>query len=116
MKIILLIALLFPPLVTHHPFHDLLSIKIRTSSTAYGGPPVLIIVLNLISNKIIYDVMGKFHTGQSVPSTGTYHFAGHVENSTCQPTENEKRIQLAAGESFPPCRHCKTGAFWEIRL
>ena len=79
-------------------------------------PPVLIIVLNLISNKIIFGVMGKFHTDQSVPSTGTYHFAGHMENSACQPTENEKRIQIVAGEIFPPCRHCKTGAFWEIKL
>ena len=60
--------------------------------------------------------MGKFHTDQSVPSTGTYHFAAHMENSTCQPTENEKRIQIVAGEIFPPCRHCKTGAFWEIKL
>ena len=79
-------------------------------------PPVLIIVLNLISNKIISGVMGKFHTDQSVPSTGTYHFAGHMENSACQPTENEKRIQIVAGEIFPPCLHCKTRAFWEIRL
>ncbi len=60
--------------------------------------------------------MGKFHTGQSAPSTGDYHFAGHMENSACQLPENEKRISLTAGETFPPCRHCKTGAFWEIRL
>ena len=72
--------------------------------------------INLISNKIIFCVMGKFHTGQSVPSTGTYHFAGHMENSACQPTENEKRIQIITGEIFPPCLQCKTGAFWEIRL
>ena len=61
-------------------------------------------------------MMGKFHSGQSVPSSGTYHFAGHLESSTCQPTEDEKRILLSAGETFPPCGHCKTGAFWEIRL
>jgi len=78
--------------------------------------PVLIIVLNLISNKIIFGVMGKFHTDQSLPSTVTYHFAGHMENSACQPTENKKRIQIVAGDIFPPCRHRKTGAFWEIRL
>lgn len=79
-------------------------------------PSGLIIFLNLISNKIIFGVMVKFHTDQAVPSTGTYHFAGHMENSACQPTENEKRIQIVAGEIFPPCLHCKTGAFWEIRL
>ena len=50
---------------------------------------------------MIFGVMGKFHTDQSVPSTGTYHFAGHMENSACQPTENEKRIQIVAGEIFP---------------
>jgi hypothetical protein len=38
--------------------------------------------------------MGKFHTDQSVPSTGTYHFAGHMENSACQPTEKEKNKQI----------------------
>ena len=65
---------------------------------------------------MIFGAMGKFHTDQTVPSTGTYHFAGHMENSACQPTENEKRIQIVAGEIFPPCRRCKTGAFWEIRL
>ena len=44
--------------------------------------------------------MGKFHTDQSVPSTGTYHFAGHMEDSACQPTENEKRIQIVAWRNF----------------
>ena len=87
----------------HQQFYNKLSIDIT-------------IILNLISNKLIFGVMGKFHTGQSAPSTGDYHFAGHMENSACQPTENEKRIPLTAGEIFPPCRHCKTGAFWEIRL
>lgn len=76
----------------------------------------LIIILQLISNKIIFDVMVKFHTDQAVPSTGTYHFAGHMQNSACHPTENEKRIEIVAGEIFPPCLHCKTRAFWEIRL
>jgi hypothetical protein len=65
---------------------------------------------------MIFGVMGKFHTGQSVPSTGPYHFAGHMENSACQPTGNEKIIEIVAGETFPTCRHCKTGAFWEIKL
>jgi len=58
----------------------------------------------------------KFHTDQAVSSTGTYHFAGHMQNSACQPAENEKRIEIVAGEIFPPCLHCKSGAFWEIRL
>lgn len=80
------------------------------------GPFVLVIVLNLISNKIIFNVMVKFHTDQAVPSTGIYHFAGHIQNSACQPAENEKRIEIVAGEIFPPCLHCKTGAFWEIKL
>ena len=60
--------------------------------------------------------MVKFHTDPTVPSTGRYHFARHMQDSTCLPTENEKRIQIVAGEIFPPCLHCKTRAFWEIRL
>ena len=89
---------------------------VKLLKSSVNNLQVLSIVLNVISNKVIFGVMGKFHTDQSVPSTGTYHFAGHMENSACQPTENEKRIQIVAGEIFPPCRHCKTGAFWEIRL
>ncbi|HEY7694720.1 MAG TPA: hypothetical protein VH797_01300 [Nitrososphaeraceae archaeon] len=60
--------------------------------------------------------MVKFHTAQGVPSTGVYHFAGHMQNSSCQLQENEKRIEIVAGEIFPPCLRCKAGAFWEIRL
>jgi YjzC-like protein len=56
--------------------------------------------------------MGSFHTGQTEPATGTYTLAGHMENSTCQPTEEEKRIPLSTGETFPSCRHCHSGAFW----
>ena len=70
----------------------------------------------LTPDKKVFDVMVKFHTDQAVPSTGIYHFAGHMQNSACQPKENEKRIQIVAGEIFPHCLHCKTGAFWEIRL
>jgi hypothetical protein len=67
-------------------------------------PSVLIIVLNLISNKIIFVVMVKFHTDQAVRSTGTYHFAGHMQNTACQPTENEKRIQIVASMYY----RCRT--------
>jgi type 1 fimbria pilin len=58
--------------------------------------------------------MGKFHTGQSAPATGTYTFAGHIENTTCQPTQEECKISLTAGETFPSCRRCETGAYWEF--
>lgn len=44
--------------------------------------------------------MVKFHTDQAVPSTGIYHFAGHIENRSCQPAENEKRVEIVAGEIF----------------
>ena len=58
--------------------------------------------------------MGSFHTGQTAPATGTYRFVSHMENSTCQPTAEERNIPLTAGETFPPCRHCETGAYWEF--
>lgn len=54
--------------------------------------------------------MGAFHTGQTVPTTGTYSFAGHTESSKCQSTED--KILLATGQTFPPCMHCETAPFW----
>jgi len=58
--------------------------------------------------------METFRTGQSAPATGNFVFAGHMESSTCQPTEEEKRIWVTAGETFPPCRHCDAGALWKM--
>jgi YjzC-like protein len=55
--------------------------------------------------------MGAFHTGQTALATGTYSLAGHMESNECQPTE-DKKILLAAGQTFPPCIHCETAAFW----
>ena len=37
--------------------------------------------------------MGKFHTGQSAPSTGTYHFAGHMEMAHVNPQKTKKEYQ-----------------------
>jgi hypothetical protein len=58
--------------------------------------------------------METFHTGQQAPATGTYRFAGHVTNTACQPTEEEKKIPLTYGETFPPCRHCENAALWTM--
>ena len=64
----------------------------------------------------MFAVWENFIRANPVHSAGTYHFAGHMENSACQPSENEKILEIVAGETFPPCRHCKTDAFWEIKL
>ncbi len=56
--------------------------------------------------------MTEFNTGEKAPSSGTYKFVRHMENTSCQPTDDEKSIPLSSGETFPPCRHCKSGAVW----
>lgn len=56
--------------------------------------------------------MTEFHTGEKTPSTGTYKFVKHMENTACQPTKDERNIPLSAGETFPPCKHCKSAAVW----
>jgi hypothetical protein len=49
------------------------------------------IILNLKSSKLLTSHMQTFHTGQTAPAPGTYTFAGHMESSTCYPTEEEKK-------------------------
>ena len=76
-------------------------------------PPVIhYIMFKTNMKEIIFLVMGTFHTGQRAPTRRTYTFVGHMQSSKCKPTENEKRIPLAAGNTFPPCMRCENAAYW----
>lgn len=55
-----------------------------------------------------------YKTGEKAPVTGSYRFVRHTDSTTCSPTENERHIPLSKGETFPPCKSCKTGAYWTL--
>lgn len=40
----------------------------------------------------------------------------HTYATMRNPERGTKMRAVQSGENLPPCRHCKTGAFWEIRL
>jgi len=52
-------------------------------------------------------------TGEVCQRSGIYRFSGHTDGSIgCHPTYEEGEIPLSRGETFPPIRSCKKGAFW----
>ena len=54
-------------------------------------------------------------TGEVANVSGIYRFAGHVDGSKgCHPTQDEREIPLAHGETFPPIRSCKKAAIWQF--
>ena len=55
-----------------------------------------------------------YKTGETVPVKGTYRLARHIDSTTCSPSEIERQIPLSVGETFPPCKSCKTDAFWSL--
>jgi hypothetical protein len=57
----------------------------------------------------------EYRTGEKAPVSGRYDFVRHTSSaSSCSPTPAERRIPLSQGETFPPCRSCKTGAVWRL--
>jgi hypothetical protein len=60
------------------------------------------------------DTSTEFHTGQQAPVSGVYRFVRHLENSDCSPTEEEMEVPLRREERFPPHRHCRAGAAWQL--
>lgn len=55
-----------------------------------------------------------FVTGEKAPVSGVYDFVRHIDNSWCQATQEERRIPLSAGETFPPHRSCRKGVVWRL--
>ncbi len=57
----------------------------------------------------------SFKTGEKVSVSGIYSYKGPTDKKTsCAPTQEEQRIPLSKGETFPPIKSCKRGAKWEL--
>jgi YjzC-like protein len=56
----------------------------------------------------------EYRTGEKAPDSGRYDFVRHTTTNSCSPTPAERRIPLSKGETFPPCRSCRTGAVWRL--
>lgn len=57
----------------------------------------------------------RYKTGEKCITSGVYKFDGHTDGSMeCHPTSDEKEIPLSEGETFPPIRSCKKGAYWVL--
>jgi hypothetical protein len=60
-------------------------------------------------------VGAEYRTGEKAPVSGRYDFVRCTSpDSSCHPTAGERSIPLSKGETFPPCRSCKTGAVWRL--
>lgn len=56
-----------------------------------------------------------YKTGQEAPVDGIYGFVRHTKPvPRCNPTAEEERIPLEAGERFPPHKSCEKGAYWKL--
>jgi hypothetical protein len=51
-------------------------------------------------------LISRFQLGRR---TETYTFVKHIGTVSCNPTQDERRIPLSAGETFPPRKSCRTG-------
>jgi hypothetical protein len=61
------------------------------------------------------DLGTEYRTGEKAPVSGRYDFVRHTSPaSSCEPTNAEQSIPLSKGETFPPCRSCKTGVVWRL--
>ena len=57
--------------------------------------------------------MAAYLTGQRVPTSGIYDFAGHMNTqSACHPQDREKKMPLSKGEIFPAWTRCDSSAYW----
>ncbi|MFZ0368350.1 MAG: YjzC family protein [Halobacillus sp.] len=56
----------------------------------------------------------RYKTGENVPENGIYEFDGLTDGrKQSNPTEDEKQVKLESGETFPPLRSSKEGAYWK---
>lgn len=70
--------------------------------------------LSRVSN-IVTSMASTYRTGEDAPVDGIYQFVEHIEDVPhCNPTPEEERIPLDAGETFPPHRSCEKGAVWKL--
>lgn len=55
----------------------------------------------------------EYKTGEQAPYSGVYGFNRHTGAVPhCIPTPAEREIPLSRGETFPPHKSCRQGAYW----
>lgn len=58
----------------------------------------------------------RFKTGERCVASGVYVFDGYTDNATSPaPTADERVIPLRIGETFPPIKSSKKGAWWKLQ-
>jgi hypothetical protein len=56
----------------------------------------------------------RYKTGEKAPEAGTYEFDSLVDGRKKEKvTEDEKKIELSNGDTFPPLRSSKEAAYWK---
>ena len=53
-----------------------------------------------------------YKTGEKAPFTGNYDFVNHLDGTT-RCTNEEQRIPLEKGETFPPHKSCEKACYWK---
>lgn len=58
----------------------------------------------------------RFKTGETCVISGVYEFDGYTDGSTSPPpTQDERKIPLSRGETFPPIRSARKACWWVLR-
>jgi hypothetical protein len=62
------------------------------------------------------NVGDRFKTGDRCETSGSYVFDGYTDNTPRMPPTSEERvIPLSRGETFPPIRSTRAGAWWKLQ-
>lgn len=62
------------------------------------------------------NVGDRFKTGQQCNTSGSYVFDGYTQDPpTPMPSQEERVISLASGQTFPPIRSTGRGAYWKLQ-
>jgi hypothetical protein len=57
----------------------------------------------------------RYKSGDECETGGTYVFDGYTDGtSEPEPTEEEREIELEEGDTFPPIRSGRKGAWWRL--
>jgi hypothetical protein len=56
----------------------------------------------------------EFKTGEKAPVAGDYDYVRHTSQTSCTPTQEERRIPMEEGNTFPPHRSCAQGVIWKL--
>jgi len=61
------------------------------------------------------DNKSRFQTGEKCRQSGTYKFDGYLDGTKFpSPSEEEMRIPLSIGETFPPIRSTGKSCYWKL--